>query len=585
MIAPAPLLRRETLASLLLRRLRDGADRIAFREADGDGVFHSCTFGRWLERSLALSRALIELGVGPQTRVAVIGENSLRWVEADAAVLLAGGTTVTLHPAVGSRTLDSMLNDAEPEIVFRDPGIDAPALTRSRRVFELSGEGAGSLGELVALGQGLLAADRGDVAEARAHSISPTDIATIAYTAGSDGEPKGVQLTHDNLVAQVDALRRALPLRVTDQQLLYLPLAHALGRITVFLQVRVGFSTAFARSPETVLSDCATLSPTVLVSVPRLYEVIAAEVTSRVQGPVAGGALRFALRTGEAIARRRAEGRRLGPLLDLRRRYADRLLFSELRARFGGRMRLLLSGAGALDAPTPALFRAAGLPILEGYGLTETSGPVSLNTPASSRPGTVGRVLASVEARTDSAGEIWVRGPSVTPGYYRLGPGDRDGEWLRTGDLGRFDPDGYLTLTGRTNDILMTSNGRAIAPKSLEAQLEVSPLVAHAVVVAEGRPYPVVLVGLELNELRSWARARGLSADPKSLVSHPTVRNAVQELIDEVNARRPTYEAIVAFDILDGGLDADAGELTATGGKRRPTILDNRRSQIEALYR
>jgi long-chain acyl-CoA synthetase len=421
-----------------------------------------------------------------------------------------------------------------------------------------------------------------------ARTVMPQALATLIYTSGTTGEPKGVMLSHDNLASNALDTSTVLPLDERDRHMSFLPLCHAFERTAgYYLMVAIGAEIWFVPRIDDVVARLAEVQPTIFISVPRLYEKVRDAVSDKI-GRAAGlaGVLgRWALRQARLSGARRLAGQR-------DRSYAhwiaDRLVLRKIRARFGGRMRIMCSGGAALPQDVWRFFFDIGMLILEGYGLTETSPVVSINQPERLRPGTVGPLIPRVQARIAEDGEVLIKGPCVMQGYYNQPAATRavidDQGWLATGDLGRYE-DGFLAITGRKKELLVLNNGKNVAPVPLEARFRAIPLVAECVVCGEGYNYLTALIVPDFPQLETWAAAQGLSCEPRSaLLEHPLVLARYRQAIDDLSGDLAPYEQIKKFALLADELTQAAGLLTPTLKVRRGKVYEQYQAMIEKLY-
>jgi long-chain acyl-CoA synthetase len=436
-----------------------------------------------------------------------------------------------------------------------------------------------------------LEADRPGRFEAAAEAVRPGDLASIIYTSGTTGVPKGVMLSHGNFVSNILSLSEVIDFGEADTGLSFLPLSHVLERTATFFLFHVGASIAYAESLETVALNMFEVRPTIIVSVPRLFEKIYTRIMDQV---LAGSRLKraifvWALATGKKHAARTVAGERVPAHLAFKSALARKLVFSKIQARTGGRIRYAICGGAPLSRDIAEFFFAIGLRVLPGYGLTETSPVLTGNTPGNIRFGTVGRPIPRVELRIAADGEILARGPNVMLGYYKNEADTRevlrDG-WLHTGDIGRFDEDGFLIITDRKKDLIVTSGGKNIAPQPIESLVQASPYLASAVVVGSSRKFISALIVPDFEKLEALARERGWAfEDRAALVRRP---EAAAFLLDEVDRMTPnlaSYEKVKRIAVLDRDFDIGAGEVTPTLKVRRNIVERKYADLIESLYK
>ncbi|MBW2527355.1 MAG: long-chain fatty acid--CoA ligase [Deltaproteobacteria bacterium] len=610
-----------TLVEELLQRAKEMPDGPALR-TKRQGRWETTTWAEWLERSRRVAAGLCELGLDPGGRVALAASTQRDWVVADLGVWLAGGISATIHPSAAPEQAQTMITDAGARFVVTDDDRHARALlgsTPEGTVILLADDeppldadaaeseahpGRITLAALERRGADALAqpAVRKELA-ARAAALSEQDVATIVYSSGTSGEPKGVCLTHGSLHFEVQAIASALRLGPDDEQLLFLPLSHIFGRMLVLVAVGVGAVTSFAEGIGRVLDNMAEVRPTLFASVPRLFEKIYAvsHQTAEYDGPIKQRLVRWAERVAESVARAEYGGKRVPRATALQHRYADRLYLSRVRERFGGRLRFAISGGAPLGADLAQWFYAAGILILEVYGLTECCGGATINRPERFAFGSVGQALPGVDVRIGEGGEVQIRGPNVMRGYWRR-PAETtaaldDQGWLHTGDLGEVrrvrcaarggrakDAD-MLHITGRSKELLVTAGGSNVAPRHIEQLLEESPWISHAVLFGDGRPHLVALVTLDEPNVTRWAEEHGLGeATVAALARNDEVRGLVDTDVELCNQRLARHERILRFAILPDDLSPERGELTDTLKVRRHVVIERYRAVIDALY-
>ncbi|HSQ78956.1 MAG TPA: long-chain fatty acid--CoA ligase [Candidatus Bathyarchaeia archaeon] len=547
-----------------------------------------------------LSLGFQALGFKPGDRLAILSENRPEWVMADYAALCARGVTVPIYTSLLPDQVRYILADAGAKIVVCSDlemwsKIEAvrAELPGLERVVLIDGDppaGTLALSDVVERGRRLEAEEPGRF-EATVEAAAPSELASIIYTSGTTGVPKGVMLSHANFTSNVHSLTQVIDFSAADTVLSFLPLSHVLERTATFLFFHVGATIAYAESIEAVAANLVEIRPTVLVSVPRLFEKIYSRIMDTI---LAGSRLKraifvWALGTGKKYAAREIAGDRVPLHLALKRAVADRLVFGKITARTGGRLRYAICGGAPLSKDIVEFFFAIGLKVLPGYGLTETAPVLTGNTPGNIRFGTVGRPITDVELRIAEDGEILARGPNVMVGYYKNEADTRevlkDG-WLHTGDIGRIDEDGFVIITDRKKDIIVTSGGKNIAPQPIESLIQASPFIASAVVVGSSRKFVSALVVPNFEKLEAWARARALTYGDRSDLCRRPETNAF--LLDEINRVTPglaSYERIKKIAVLDRDFDIDLGEVTPTLKVRRNIVEQKYADVIESLYK
>ncbi|HLE43171.1 MAG TPA: long-chain fatty acid--CoA ligase [Methylomirabilota bacterium] len=552
-------------------------------------------------RELALG--LLALGSRPGERVAILSRSRAEWIQADFAVLSVGGVSVPIYPTYPAEQIVYVVNDADARLlVVEDP-------TQLVKVMEVRGKMAG-LEQVVVMqgyeGQdawvltsdalrrlGREQADRlGSALADRTAAIRPDDVATIVYTSGTTGPPKGVIQTHANHLAALAAAAQATPVEPGDLHLLFLPLAHAFARLEGFMGPYLGLVTAFSERLDRVPDELREVRPHFICAVPRFFEMVHARILAGAEAsPRLQQALfAWAIRVGRAVSARRQARRPTPAWLRLEHAVASRLVFSKLDQALGGRLRFAVSGGAPLPREVAEFFHALGILILEGYGLTETCPVLTFNRADRFRFGSVGLPLTGVELKLAADGEILARGPNVaTRGYWRKPEATAEafetGGWLRTGDVGRIDEEGFLFITDRKKDLIVTSSGANIAPQLIESLLKVDPLVGEAMVYGDRRPYAVALISVNQEQLGRLAEAQGISEiDSGRLAVHPAVRARLTRLVEEANARLPSYARIKRFAVLPVPLTEEAGELTPSLKVKRAVVARKYRELLESLY-
>jgi long-chain acyl-CoA synthetase len=575
----------------------DKARHLLYKKEVAWRPISSAEFRRAVEE---LSLGLRALGLEAGDRVAILSENRPEWAFADLATLAAAGVDVPIYPSSTPAQVLYILKDSGAKAVFvsnaameakvAEIRAELPALLHVIRMDD-GAAGGTTLEEVRAKGRPALAADPGAVRQ-RSASLGPDDLATIIYTSGTTGEPKGVMLSHGNIVSNVAAAAAVFPVFGPDDLALsFLPLCHIFERMAGhYLMLSRGVTVAYAESVEAVPANMGEIRPTVMFSVPRLYEKMHARIQEKVAGdpPLRQRVFRWGLRVGLESFRHRVAKTRPPASLRLRRAIADRLVFAKIKRRVGGRLRVFVSGGAPLSRELAEFFGAAGLLILEGYGLTETSPVITVNRPGDFRPGTVGPPVEGVEVKIAPDGEILTRGPHVMKGYYKKPEAtaeaiDKDG-WFHTGDVG-FLEDGFLTITDRKKDIIVTSGGKNIAPQPIEGALKLSPLIADAVMIGNKRNFASALVVPKFDALEKWAAARGISfRDREELVRRPEIVAHYEQAVKQATDGLARFEQIKKIALLPREFSLEGGELTPTLKVKRRVVEQKYKDVIDRMY-
>lgn len=554
------------------------------------------------DRVRRTAMGLLEQGLRPGDRVALLSENRPEWAIADYACLTAGLTDVPLYPSLPAQQLVPMLVDSGAAAAFVSTAAQAAKLATIRdrlpalrMVISFTDEPVPgvdlTMGELEAWGAAADTPAAARVYRERALAVLPEDLATIIYTSGTTGDPKGVMLTHDNIHSNVMAAREVLPAMGQDVTLSFLPLSHIFGRTADhYLMFAAGASIAYAESFETLATNFREVRPTFVLAVPRVYEKVYAAAVDK---GMHGGSLTrriflWARAVGEQCVDERLAGRSPRGWLAVRSAVARALVFSKLASRLGGRIRYFVSGGAPLAREVHRFFHAAGLTILEGYGLTETSPVICVNTPARFRMGTVGPPLAGIEVRIADDGEILTRGPHVMRGYFNKPADthdaiDADG-WFHTGDIGEVH-DEFLTITDRKKDLIVTAGGKNIAPAAIENRVRTNPFVSEVVMIGDRRNFPALLVVPNFTQLERWATSQSIAwTDRAALIERPEIRAKMEHetlspLGELANFERPKKIALLAQEF-----SIDRGELTPKMNVKRRVIDRLYKPIIDTLY-
>ena len=567
-----------------------------------NGAFQPISHRTLAERVRRAALGLQALGMKEGDRVAILSENRPEWAIADYGCLTSALTDVAIYPNLPPDQIAYILRDSGSSAIFVSTAQQAEKVRAIRRqcpaLRVVIGFGATrdsgvdlTMTELEA--KGAAAETPASIAEYRraAEGVRPDHIATLIYTSGTTGEPKGVMLTHDNLYSNVMAGAVQIPFSGGDSCLSFLPLSHIFERMAGhYLMMETGTSIAYAESIDTVPIDMQLVKPTLVLSVPRLYEKMYARV---LENALSGGAIKkqiffWARNVADRWATEKLAGGTPGGLLGVQYRLAQRLVFSKLQARTGGRLRYFVSGGAPLAPEINKFFYAAGLVILEGYGLTETSPVIAVNTPDEFRIGTVGKAFPGVEIKIASDGEICTRGPHVMKGYYNKPEAtaeaiDDDG-WFHTGDIGQLE-DGFLRITDRKKDIIATAGGKKIAPQPIENKVKTNKYVSQAVMIGDKRKYPVLLIVPNWEQLEKWARYKNLIwTDRAQLLQMPTVRAKIDKEVAEELEGLARFEMPKKIALLEHDFSVERGELTPTLKVKRRVIDESYKSIIDSLY-
>jgi len=571
--------------------------------ADGTESWESMTWARTGERVTELAAGLLALGLRPEQRVVVYSATRIEWVLADLAINTAGGATTTIYPSSQPEDVLHIASDSGAVIAFVEDETKAALLRELADktpdlgyVVLLEGAGSGtdrelSLDDLAERGRVLLA-DTPDAVDTVVAGIAPDHLATLIYTSGTTGRPKGVELTQDNWTYEGAAVDRLGILRPDDLQYLWLPLSHSFGKVLLAAQLQIGFATAVDGRIDKIVENLATVRPTFMAGAPRVFEKVHNRVVATVEaeGGIKAKLFDRAFRTGRKWSAAEQQGRRPGLALRVAHAGADKVVLSKLRERFGGRIRLFVSGSAALSRDIAEWFHAAGMLIVEGYGMTESSAATAVNLPGRFKFGTVGPALPGTELRIAEDGELLIRGPGVMRGYHGLPEAtaealDADG-WLHTGDIGELDADGFLKITDRKKDMIKTSGGKFVAPQPIEVTFPViCGLASQFVVHGDGRNYVTALVTLDPDALAQWAESNGVAErDPAALARRDDVRAVVAAGVKQLNAGLNRWETIKDFRILDHDLTIEAGELTPSLKLKRRVVERRYKAVLDEMY-
>ncbi|MFV2118095.1 AMP-dependent synthetase/ligase [Streptomyces sp. Act-28] len=610
-----------SVASLFLERVAKTPEAEAYRypvpspAGRGPDEWKSLSWAQAAERVYAIAAGLVDLGVRPEERVALASATRVEWILCDLAVMCAGAATTTVYPQTNAEECAYILADSESRVLIAE---DAAQLAKARErradlpelhhvvvvdaaaALPAEGDPDGwvlSLADLEERGRAYLEKHPEAVRE-RVGAITADQLATLIYTSGTTGRPKGVRLPHDNWSYMAKAIAATGLVRDDDVQYLWLPLAHVFGKVLISGQIEVGHVTAVDGRIDKIIENLPVVQPTYMAAVPRIFEKVYNGVAAKARagGPAKYRIFRWAAGVARDYARAtqdgfRRTGRARAPLgLTAKHRIADALVYSKLRAAFGGRLRAAVSGSVALAPEIGYFFSGAGIHILEGYGLTESSAASFVNPGEAYRTGTVGKPLPGCEVRIADDGEILLRGPGIMQGYHKLPEKtaevlEPDG-WFHTGDIGELSADGYLKITDRKKDLFKTSGGKYVAPTEIEGRFKaLCPFVSNIVVLGADRNYCSALIALDEAALRGWAQEHGIGSRPYAdLVATQQVEDMVQGYVDRLNGSLQRWQTIKRFRLLPRDLDVEHGELTPSLKLKRPVVEREYEDLIEEMY-
>ncbi|MEU7899719.1 long-chain fatty acid--CoA ligase [Nonomuraea sp. NPDC049152] len=581
-----------SIPALLRDRIKATPDAEAYRHPAGAG-WESLTWAQVGEQVRPLALGLAELGASAEARVSILCSTRLEWVLTDLAVLSTGAATTTIYPSNTAAECAYVINDSGSTLVVAENDDQVAKLASVRKdlpdvrhVVVIDGT-ASEDGWVIPIGQ---VRAEGDY-DAMIDSIKQDDLATLIYTSGTTGRPKGVELTHDNWLYAAEAVRKIDLIGPDDLHFLWLPLSHSFGKLLEVVMIDIGVPTAIDGRLDKIADNLGELKPTFMAAAPRIFEKIHNTVVATVRRE--GGAklriFNWAKETGIRVSRARQRGAAVPLTTRLEYALADRLVFGKLRARFGGRIRYFISGAAPLSQDVAEFFDGAGLTILEGYGLTESSAGSFLTRPGSVRLGTVGPPLPGTEVRIAEDGEILIGGRGIMRGYH--GMPDESAEtledgWLHTGDIGELDEAGRLRITDRKKELIKTSGGKYVAPTYLEGRVKAAcPYLSHVFVHGDKRNFCTALVTLDMEVVRPWAASEGLPDDPEKLREHPRMREEVSKAIKQVNQGMASYETIKEFAILANDFTVETGELTPSLKIKRKVVEEHYGQTLDSFYK
>jgi long-chain acyl-CoA synthetase len=584
-----------TIADLLPAAVKSYGPRPAVMYKDDSGTWLTTSYDEVGEIVRRLSLGLIDLGLAKGDVVSILANTRPEWTYCDFAALSAGATVAPIYQTNSPEECQYVLEHSDARVVIVE---DSDQLEKIRQVRErcprleyvirMTGESedAISLEALAARGDGRDPAEW----EERWSSVTPDDICTFIYTSGTTGPPKGCVISHSNYRSMLDMVNEVSAIEEGELTYLFLPLAHSFALLVQFGSFDLGTTIAYwERDPLKIMANLAEVKPTYFPSVPRIFEKIYTAANANAER--AGGAKQrifdWAIGVGKRVRELERQGKEPGRVLKAQYAVADKQVLSKIRGLFGGRLRMAVSGAAPINPEILRFFDAAGVLVVEGWGMTETSTAATIATPEEFKFGTIGKPFPGCDVKIADDGEILVKGPNVFQGYYKNEEASRETlreGWLHTGDIGEIDDDGFIKITGRKKDIIITAGGKNITPANLEAEIKQHPLVSQCVVIGDRRPYLVALVTLDPEEAVTFAKENALPEDPAELAATPQVRATIQAHIDQINRKFARVEQVKKFEILPQDLSQAGGELTPTMKVKRSVVADKYEGQIEALY-
>ena len=588
-------------AQLFLDRVGKSSTLEAYRFPN-ENSWESVTWKQAGDRVSNLAAGLLSLGIQPEQRVGIASSTRYEWILADLAVMCAGGATTTVYPSTNDDDTAYIVSDAECRVVFAEDDVQIKKLSERRaelptvaKVITFDGTTDGdwviSLDALADLGEKYLV-EHPDAITTTVAAIKPEQLATLIYTSGTTGRPKGVRLTHRAWVYEGAAIAVQDILDEKDLQFLWLPMAHSFGKVLLSAQLACGFATAIDGRVDKIVDNLGVVKPTFMGAAPRIFEKAHGRIITmqQAEGGLKEKIFNQAFKVGLEVNRRKRAGQSVPLPLSLQHGLFDKLVFSKVRERFGGRVRFFISGAAALNQEIAEWFNAAGILILEGYGMTENAAGATVNHPDDYKMGTVGPAIPGSEIKLGDGDEVMIKGPHVMDGYHNL-PEETakaltaDG-WLHTGDKGSIDADGFLTITGRIKDLFKTSGGKYIAPSAIESKFKaLCPYASQFVVFGDEKNFVVALITLDEDAMKGWAAENDMAGRSYSeIVGSEQVQTMVGGYVDELNQKLNRWETIKKWELLDHDLSVESGELTPSMKVKRNVVEANNKARIDAFY-
>ena len=598
--------RHVSVAHMFVDRVKKSPQDEAYRYPDGER-WVSMTWSAANTAAREIAAGLVSLGVQQQDRVAIASSSTIGWVLADLGNMLAGAATTTIYPSSQLSDVEYILSDSGSVVVFAEDAAQVEKIARGREhmgdvraVVQLEGAVTDDHGGWVMTLDALRQAGRDYLAEhprvvdERIAAIKPDDLATLIYTSGTTGKAKGVQLVHDCWTYESAAVDAVHLLDRGDVQYLWLPLSHVFGKMLLCLPIQIGFPTAVDGRVDKIIDNLPEVQPTWMGAAPRIFEKVYGKINTMMEAE--GGAklklYRWAVSVGKQVALTRADGNEPTGKLKAQFKAADALVLSKIRARFGGHVRYFISGSAALNKDVALWFSGIGLPILEGYGLSESSAAASVNRPylGANQAGTVGWPLPGTQFKLGEDNELLIKGPGVMRGYWNM-PEEtaavlQDG-WFHTGDIGEIEDTGHIKITDRKKDLFKTSNGKYVAPGVIEALFKgICPYASNLVVEGDGRKFVSALITLDEDAIKEWAKAHDMAdASYRDIVTSDACREMVQGYVDELNLQLNRWEQIKRFIILPRDLSIEEGEMTPSLKIKRRVVTRKFKDDLDTLYK
>ncbi|MBW9206444.1 long-chain fatty acid--CoA ligase [Mumia sp. zg.B17] len=593
--------RAKNVGEMFFARVRETPTREAYRYPVGEN-WRSLTWGETGDVVSRIAAGLVSLGIKPEERVAIASGTRYEWILADLAIMAAGAATTTVYPTTVTDDVAYILADSGSRIVFAEDAVQLAKLQDKRselpdviKVVLFDGDHDSdwviTLSDLEQLGDKLLA-EQPSVVEERVAAISPDQLATLIYTSGTTGRPKGVRLTHDSWTYEGAAVAAGGYITIDDLQYLWLPMAHSFGKVLLSTQLQIGFPTAVDGAIPKIVDNLAVVKPTFMGAAPRIFEKAYGRIVGMMEEE--GGAklklFRWATKVAAQVKALEREGKKVPAGLAFQHRLADKIVLSKVRDRFGGRVRFFISGASALSQEVAEWFEAAGILILEGYGLTESAAGSFVNHPDQYKLGTVGLPMPGTEVKIAEDGEILIKGPGVMQGYHNLETESAstvtDDGWLATGDIGQIDEDGFLRITDRKKDLFKTSGGKYVAPSHVEGVFKgVCPLASQMVVHGNNRNFVSALITIDPDAATLFAENHGLAGKSYAeIVTSPQMHKAIEGYVEELNSKLNRWETIKKWQILDRDLSVEEGEMTPSLKLKRKFVEDKYRPILDVFY-